>query len=190
MFTLSIMYLWASRLGAEIKPSAFTDKHKDSPSTHPPAFFQCENMIPSPSFSSSSTNFWSLSLLPCCSVLQRIRKNNITDVHSYGTPRSHSFPLPVPLLHHLWAFCSHSRPFLLPGPWIKMSQVTNTPHRWSKAIKKEPWAVGKDRLEKLSMAALNPSQHEGHINIDWRNQREEKRKGSVGGRGHWVEKKM
>lgn len=127
--TLDTTYFRALRLGTEVKPLAYTDIH--SPSAHPPAPLWCENMIPSLSSSSNPLPLLLFSQSPCCSELKGIRKHNSQEVHYHGTPRSLSSSLPFPLFHVLGASCSHSRPFLFPGPCFRRSQFTSALHRCS-----------------------------------------------------------
>lgn len=104
-------YLTNSIIVSSCSLQAWSRNKTQRPLAHPPASLRCENMIPSPSSSSSSTPFCSFSLPPCCSALRGIRKHNSRDVHSHGTPRSLSSPLPFSVLHLLQASCHTAGPF-------------------------------------------------------------------------------
>lgn len=140
-------------------------KHRDSPSAHLPASLQCENMIPSTLILHPLlVHLCSLAVLHC-GELESITAETSTLMEH---PGRRLFPCPS-LCSTSSELSAHSRPFLLPSPCFKMSQLTSAvearPQRTAKSC-------GEYRLEKLSIAALNPTQRERRINIIWKRQRE------------------
>ncbi|KAK5930357.1 hypothetical protein CgunFtcFv8_026594 [Champsocephalus gunnari] len=103
------------------------------------------------------------SVPPCCSALRGIRKQNSREVHSHGTPRSLSTPIPSPPL----ASAPPPPGFLLTQqalsslkPVFQEEPVHQHTTPVKQGRKEGLRTVGTDRSVKLSMATLNPS-HSG-----------------------------